>query len=104
MCAVLVYIYALNAFCIEIAAKVASLVYDKAALACSCGKVGKGGSKKSGAYYKVVVFTGVVHIQGQNTDIKKAWNLTVAIPRSEAFALPSIQERQREAHADTRAH
>ena len=37
-------------------------------------------------------------------DIKKAWNLTVAIPRSEAFALPSIQERQREAHADTRAH
>lgn len=27
--------------------------------------------------------------------IKKAWNLTVAIPRSAAFALPNTREQQR---------
>ena len=32
--------------------------------------------------------------------IKKAWNPTVVVPRSEAFALPDIQEQQREAHAE----
>ena len=31
---------------------------------------------------------------------KKTWIPTVVVPRSEAFALPDIQEQQREAHAD----
>ena len=31
---------------------------------------------------------------------KKTWIPTVVVPRSEAFALPDIQEQQREAHAE----
>ena len=31
---------------------------------------------------------------------KKAWNPTVAVPRLEAFALPLVLKRQREAHAE----
>ena len=33
-------------------------------------------------------------------DIQKTWIPTVVVPRSEAFALPDIQEQQREAHAE----
>ena len=32
--------------------------------------------------------------------IKKAWSPTVAVPRTEALALPIILKRQREAHAE----
>ena len=32
--------------------------------------------------------------------IQKTWIPTVVVPRSEAFALPDIQEQQREAHAE----
>ena len=31
---------------------------------------------------------------------KKAWNPTIAVPRTEAFALPILIKRQREAHAE----
>ena len=32
--------------------------------------------------------------------IQKTWIPTAVVPRSEAFALPDIQEQQREAHAE----
>ena len=32
--------------------------------------------------------------------IKKAWSPTIAVPCSEALALPIILKRQREAHAE----
>ena len=32
--------------------------------------------------------------------IKKAWIPTVVVPRVEAFALPIVLDRQREAHAE----
>ena len=35
-----------------------------------------------------------IHIQ------KKAWNPTIVVPRTEAFALPILIKRQREAHAE----
>ena len=33
-------------------------------------------------------------------DTKKAWSPTVVVPRVEAFALPIVLDRQREAHAE----
>ena len=45
---------------------------------------------------KQLVLVGSFHYNIQ----KKAWNPTVVVPRSEAFALPDIQEQQREAHAE----
>ena len=32
--------------------------------------------------------------------IKKAWSPTIAVPRTEALALPTMLDRQREAHAE----
>ena len=32
--------------------------------------------------------------------IKKAWSPTIAVPLSEALALPIVLDRQREAHAE----
>ena len=54
--AVFMYCDTINILAIDIAPKVGALVYHKASLATPMGKIGKGGSKKTGTDYEIIIF------------------------------------------------